>query len=505
MHTHVRLRARRFPFSAVAVLSVASCLVAPAAAAAHGGAGLQTSVSEGSATAPLQEPVGETTAPTGAPETTAPTGAPQGSGSETRSEERQRRREERVEEREARRARRQESHGPSACTIDLESSARILAAGAPLTLQGTLDCSESESAVGQTVTLYQKLARTPGFTAVATTSTEAGGAFHFSPADLEINSVFFVRADGAKSLRASVGVAPQVTLTTPAPGTPLLAGDTRAKGATASTAAGVPFSGTVSPADTGATVSLERQFGKGSWRRIGGGGVVDEEGKFTIAEVYLTAGAASLRVVVHSHGFYVTTASSTVTYEVSRHHGRLLTIAASSDPIAYGVGVTITGTVPGASDRPVTLLAQTGNGPFAPVASATTNGSEYTFSVSPLQSTRYRVVSGTLSSEVLAEGVTSVLSATPPPTSVHVGEQVTFTGTVTPAHEGQVVSLERENAAGIWHSVLATATVTATGSYSIPYTFTLAGSELLRVVVPAGEELQGTSGELLKLEVAPAL
>jgi hypothetical protein len=114
------------------------------------------------------------------------------------------------------------------------------------------------------------------------------------------------------------------------------------------------------------------------------------------------------------------------------------------------------------------------------------------------------VTSGTLSSEVLVESVSFALSASAPPASVQVGEQLTFTGTVTPAHEGQVVNLERENAAGIWQSVLATGTVTATGSYSIPYTFTAPRSELLRVVVPAADELQGTSGEQVKLEVTPA-
>ena len=495
MHIPFSLRVRLISFLSIAALAACLCTVAPATAAARGRADLQSSIGEESATAPLQEPV-EETAPA--------SGTPAESSRETRQEERRRRREERQVEREQRRTQRQEARGPGSCTIALQAPPRIITAGAPLTLHGTLSCEEGESAEGQTVTLYQKLARTPGFNPVGTATTEVGGAFQLTTAELEINSVFYVRAAGAKSLRTSVEVAPQVTLTTPAPGTQLLAGNTRARGASASDSSAVAFTGTVSPTDTGATVSLERQLGKGTWRRIGGGGVVDDEGGFTITEASLRAGEASLRVLVHSHGLYATAASTPVTYEISRRRSGKVTIQASSDPIAYGLGVTITGTVPGASGRSVTLLAQTGDGPFAPVTTTTTTGDEYSFSVSPLQNTRYRVTSASLSSAVLAEGVSFSLTLVPPATTVTVGEPVSFTGTVAPADEGQVVDLERENVSGLWHSVIASATVTSTGTYSIPYTFTTTGDELLRIAVPASSELQSAASEQLKLEVTAA-
>ncbi len=340
--------------------------------------------------------------------------------------------------------------------------------------------------VGQSITLYQKVAHTPGFSIAATATTEADGAFRFTPSGVDVNSVFYVRAGGAKSARVSVKVTPVVTIEAPAAGTQLFVGGAHAASDSAAVDSGaVTFTGTVSPADVGATVALQREYRGDSWHHIGVG-QVNAEGGYAIAHTFYRAGQATVRVVVHSHGLYVNSASTPVTYQISRRgRSRQITIQASTDPIAYGLPVTISGTVAGAAGQPVTLQAQTPEGTFAPVATGITGSNdEYSFVVSPLQSTRYRVTSATAGSADLSEGVTYALTPTPSPTTVPVGESIVFTGTVTPAHEGQPVELERQYASGLGYHVIATGAVSSGSAYSIAHTFTDAGAETLRIRIP---------------------
>jgi hypothetical protein len=503
MHLHLRWLARRLALLSFAALAAGTCLLFPAAAGARVRTSLQSAVSEESATGPLQEPAGETETSTGTTGETAPA-SPGESSAGTRREERRERREERRKLREERRADRQAVRATGTCTIDLKAAKRVAVAGEPLTLSGTLTCAEAQDAAGQTVTLYQKLARTPGFNVSATASTEADDTFQFSLSDLEANSVFYVSADGATSARTSVKVAPQITIASPTAGTELFTGTLRALRASAESASAVTFTGTVSAADAGATVSLQREYRKEAWHRIGGGGVVNEEGQYSIAHTFLRPGEASIRVVVHSHGVFVTSASAPITYQISRRRSRQLTIDSSANPSAYGQPVTISGTLPGNANRTVTLLAQVGAGVFAPVAQALSEDGKYSFSESPTQATHYRAIAGSASSETLAQGVAYALTPAPAPTSVAVGTEMTFTGTVAPAREGQLVELERESAPGGGYSVVATATLPASGTYSIPYAFAAAASETLRIAVPGSSELLSATSEPFAVEVVSA-
>jgi hypothetical protein len=500
MHTHLRWLARRVALLTIAGLTVGSCLLPPAAAEARGRDRLQSTVGEESATEALQEPVSESETPT-TPEETTP-GSQEESSTGTRGEQRRERREERRKLREERRADRQAVQQTGSCAIDLKSSKRIATADEPLTLQGTLTCAEAQDAAEQTVTLYQKLARTPGFNVVATTSTEGDGTFELSLSDLEANSVFYVSADGAHSARTSVKVAPQITIASPTAGTELFTGTLRALRASAENTNVVTFSGTVSAADAGATVSLQREYRKDAWHRIGGGGVVNEEGRYSIAHTFVRPGEASIRAVVHSHGLFMTSASAPVTYQISRRRSRQLTIESSDNPSTYGQPLTISGTLPGTLNRTVTLLAAVGAGAYAPVAQVTSEDGKYRFSESPTAATHYRTIAGSASSETLAQGVTYALTPAAARASVAAGTEVTFTGTVAPAREGQLVELERESTPGGSYSIIATAALPAGGTYSIPYTFTEAASETLRISVPGNAELLSATSEPFSIEVA---
>ncbi len=490
MPHHLRLRVRRVSLLAVAALATSVFLLSTAPAGAHVRPGLQATVGEETATGPIQE---------------SSTEAPAGEASpETRREERRKSREERRAQHRERRA----SRGVSAetgCSITLQATPAIVTAGGPLSLTGALSCPEAASAAEQAVTLYQMLARSGGFYIAATTTTEANGAFHFAPTELAVNSSFYVSADGAQSESTGVKVTPEVTIATPLAGTQLFAGSGRATRADASVenASAVTFTGTVIPANAGTRVALQREDGDGAWSRIGSG-EVNAEGQYSIAHTFYRPGRASIRVIVHSHGLDMTAVSAPVTYQISRKRNRLLTIQASADPIAYGLPLTIGGTITGALDTPVTLSAQTGDGAFVKVAEAVSTGDQYSFSVVPLQSTRYRVSTATAHSAILVEGVAFALTATPSASTVQAGEPLILTGSVTPSHEGQAVELEAQNASGIGYHLIASGTVSSTSGYSLAHTFAGPGTALLRIHVPGDGEIQSATSETFKVEVTPA-
>jgi hypothetical protein len=505
MLLHLYRFVRQISFFGIAALAAGLCLLSPAAASAHSKtphatAHLKSGVNEESSTGPLQEPTAEppvaTDPPTGTSTGTPPTESSTGVhaaelNANTRTEERRARR---------------NAQAQTGCSIGLEATPPMITAGAPLSLAGTLSCPGAASEAGQTVTLYQKIAHTPGFGIAATATTEANGAFRFTPSGVEVNSVFYVRAGGAKSARVSVKVTPEVTIEAPTAGTQLFVGAAHTASDSPANSGAVTFTGKVSPADAGATVALQREYAGESWHHIGVG-QVNGEGGYSIEHTFFRAGQATVRVVVHSHGLYVNSASMPVTYQISRRsRSRQITIQASTDPIAYGLPATISGVLAGAAGQPVTLLAQTPEGTFAPVATGVTgSGGEYSFLVSPLQTTRYRVTSASASSADLVEGVTYALTPAPSATTVPVGEPITFTGIATPAHEGQPVELERQYSSGLGYHVIATGTVSSSSTYSIAHTFTDAGTETLRIRVPGdGGEIQGVASDAFELDVTPA-
>lgn len=500
-------RKRRLPLAGIVVLLATVCMLLPTAASAHRRARLESQVSEEAASGALQEPTSPPTEPTSPPTSSEAAAEPTSSEEAPAAPSGHSRREERRARRDARR----DARVGLGCTVDLQAP-RIVSSEASLTLLGTLSCPEAEpeAASDQTVTLYQKVAGTPGFAAAATTSTEANGNFQFPASGLELNSSFYVRADGAKSARISVQLAPTVTLSAPAAGTPLFTGGGSHAASAGTPAASTPaasavtFSGTVSPVDAGATVALEREFHSGGWDRIGLGHV-NQEGSYSIVHTFFKAGEVNIRVVVRSHGLYMKSASTPVAYLISRRRSSRLTIQASADPLAYGAAVALSGTVAGPEGQTVTLFARTTGGAFAPIATAVTVGGGYSFSQSPLQSTSYRVATASASSALLGETVTYALAPTPAPASVIAGEQLTFTGSVTPAHEGQPVELERENLSGLGgYHVIASGTVASAGTYSIAYAFRAAGNPLLRIRVPGDAEIGTAESEPFKLEVTPS-
>ena len=477
-----RSRTPRLQVELIVTAAASLCLLPPASASAHHRrSSLEAPPSEQSALeTPTQGGGGETES--------GETGTKTGQGSEETGSGAP------VETPRGRRGAR--AAGP--CTVSL-SAPSALAGEATPTLTGTLSC-ESGEAGEQQVVLYERLLGSPGYFEADTATTQPDGAFQLSPGPLAGNALFYVRADGARSARVRVQAAPAITIASPTPGTTLTSGGYEDARAAAESSDAVTFSGTLAPATAGATVALQRELGDERWQRIALGHV-GAEGEWTILHTFLKPGTAHLRVVAHMRGALARTASNPVTYVIAPHRTRAITIQASTDPLAYGSPLTITGSVTGAPDQQLTLYAQSSGGAFAPVAQAPAEGNQYSFTETPLASTRYRVESATASSTVLAEQVDYALAPNPLPSGAKAGEPLSFTGTLTPAPEGQTVQLESGELSGL-HGFHVIASATVSGStYSIPYTFTHPGTQRLRVRVPGDAALATTTSEPFLLEV----
>lgn len=409
------------------------------------------------------------------------------------------------------------------CHVSIEVAPRQITAGDPVVIFGRLACRRGAQVAGQTVKLYHHLigSRSFGFTYVQSTTTDARGFYEFSRADgvVETNRAWYVRSHGARSADRRIRVAAQVSLAGPPEGSQLLTGPANR----------VTFTGSVSPADVGARVVLQRQNAAtgGEWHRIDAS-VVGPGGTYSIVHRFIVPGDANIRTLVRSGGRNVPSPSNVLEYEISQAQNPNLTIVASADPISFGQSVTITGKLAGGVGQPVTLLARTRVQRFAPVAEVMSDASgNYTFPPqTPVYSTFYRVVSANqvvcltapagvrapcnvphgenrVASAVLFEGVKDVLSAQVSPTTVQAGGTLSFTGSVSPSHPGHVIYLERENASGQGFHVVQLGIVNSDSSFAIEHRVYDAGSKVFRIHIPGGPENEGAVSQPFAIQVTP--
>ncbi|HEX3692181.1 MAG TPA: hypothetical protein VHU13_02450 [Solirubrobacteraceae bacterium] len=396
---------------------------------------------------------------------------------------------------------------------------RWMVAGEPVVIFGRLHCDRQARAAGRQVKLFHHLlGQGGGFTYVQSVTTNAEGFYAIDRADgvVESNRLWYVQALDARSATRGVRVAATVTLSGPTEGQ-LLTGGPNA----------VTFTGTVSPADVGARVILQRQSGTAGreWHPIGSGTVVPgptagAPGVFTILHAFRVPGDANVRALVRSQSRNVPSASNVLSYEITQAQNPKLTIQASADPIAFGESVTIGGKLEGAAGVPVTLYARTAlQHGFAPVAQMPTNASgEYAFPPqSPVNSTFYRVKSGSercphavehcpggVLSAVLYEGVKDVLTAQVSASSVQAGQPIAFSGTVAPDHTGDTIYLERQNAHLPGFHVVEVGVIGAGSRYSLTRRFYDPGTKVVRVFVPGGPENSGAASQPFTITVTPA-
>jgi len=403
------------------------------------------------------------------------------------------------------------------CAISIKVVPHYLVAGEPVVIYGYLHCAGRGRAANREVKLFHHLLGEPGgFTYVQSVTTNAAGFYLINRADgvVESDRAWYVQALGARSASKAVHVAAVVTLSGPAEGQLLTGAANR-----------VSFSGTVSPDDVGARVVLQRQTGAAGteWHPIGNATVLPGPtpggpGTFTIPHVFRVPGDANVRVLLRSQRRNAASVSNVLSYEISQAQNPKLTIQASSDPIAFGESVTISGKLEGGGGEFVTLFARTKTQPgLNAVAQVQANpAGEYAFAAqSPINSTLYRVQSSCqppvrakgchkVKSAILYVGVKDVLTAQVSATTVAAGQPIAFTGTVAPDHTGHTIYLERQNAHFPGFHVIEVGVVGAGSTYSISRRFYDPGTKVVRVFVPGGPENGGAASQPFTITVTPA-
>jgi hypothetical protein len=397
---------------------------------------------------------------------------------------------------------------PEGCRLSESADPRIVNSGDSVVLTGALNCPGG-GAGGQTVTVFERIAGVPGgFKNIGTTETAPGGSYSFTPAPVITDSTFYTRAARARSANHTVRVAPQVTVATSPPlpeGSQLFTGPAHK----------VTFKGSVNPIDRGAEVLLQRETGGSieEWGTIQRHNFVKADGSFEIIHTFVVPGDANLRAVVRPHGMFdARGVSNMLTYEISQTQNPNLTLEPSADPVNFGAPLTLKGVVKAGSGQKVILMARSFGSPSTKVGETTSGaGGAFEFKIaSEERNTSYRALSGSIGSAILFEGVKWVIdSASVSATKVTSGEEVTFSGTVSPDRPGHFVYLERRNASGAGYHVVDLGTVTysnpTTGTFAIKYPVIGSGMQQYRIHVPGDPINQATSSTAFVLEVTPAL
>jgi hypothetical protein len=388
------------------------------------------------------------------------------------------------------------------CRVSIEASTTRVTAGEAVTLSGALVCPASTSAADQQLPVYEREGSTAAdsFSAAQTVATEADGSFELTSGPLQASTVFQIR-DGRHRARVAVKVAPEVTITA-APA----AAQASATGGQAhmQKRARATFTGTVSPAVTGALVALQLAYAATGerWHSVAYGHVA-ADGSYSLAHTFRTAGEVSVRAIVHLGAHYAPAASEPLSYEVPQPQNQQLSIQASADPLVAGQPLTISGVAAAGASQVLTLSAQTNGGSFVEVAKTTSEADgDYAFTQMPPQSTYYRVSDAGAESTVLFEGVSFSLASAPAPSTIQSGQQLTLSGTLTPAPAGQVVYLESEYTNGVRFHIIAVGSVGGESEYTIAHTFERAGTVVLRVTAPGDGQRQPSSSAPFTISVA---
>ncbi len=386
------------------------------------------------------------------------------------------------------------------CRVSIEASSEPITAGETAIISGALKCPGGASLADQAIVVYQRqlgAAADAALSLVGTATTAADGSYELTSPTLDANTAFQTRV-GRLGAHTVVKVAPLVRLSAPAPA------DAQATSAGASRRAPATFTGTVSPAEAGKRVALQVAYAASGerWQAVAFGRVASDGG-YSITHTFGIPGEASVRTIVGAGKLMAPGISEPVAYEIPQPQNAQLTIATSADPISYGKPVTISGRAVGATHQTVTLLASTDGRPFSVLATSTTDESgEYTFTQEPRQRTDYRVSDATTHSTNLLQHVDFGLTSTATSTTLTAGEQLTFSGTLAPASEGQAVYLERGSAAATGFHVVSVGFADAAGKYQIAYTFDRVGANVMRIKVAGDSQQQNSATAPFTITVA---
>lgn len=274
------------------------------------------------------------------------------------------------------------------------------------------------------------------------------------------------------------------------------------------TATPIAFTGTVSQANAGHRILLQRQVGLDGdqWRPVDGG-FVGADGHYTIVHRFRQAGDRTLRTLLLPNRRTLRSPSAPISITVQQLQVAGFTIGSSSTPVDFGQSVTIAGTLTGGANTSVTLFAREEfRGRLHPIATGTTDAAgAYSFTQSPPRNTVYqvRVTSDPRQRTArLFQGVRDVVTLAASTDTATVGDVVTFSGTVQPNKSGHAILLLRLDG-GIWRTV-AVARVGDGSAYAIPFTLAAAGTAQYRTLVPGGPVNQRGLSSAVQVTVNPS-
>jgi hypothetical protein len=306
---------------------------------------------------------------------------------------------------------------------------------------------------GQTIRLYHRVSPSRRFTLIGRTTTNPFGLYEFARAEglVYTNRSWFVTGPGGSQSRTvHEHVAALISL--------------HASRTTIDTAQPVLFYGHVTPNHQFERVFLQVQRGASDdWRTIDSGRL-ERGSNYAIVHRFRFPGERSVRTVLRGDGRNVRGASDPLTISVEQAQVPDFTIATSRPVIAVGRPATISGTLyVKRTKRPqpntaVTLCSRSAGAPHftCDTAGITDRHGNYGFTVIPVHTEVY-VVRTTLAphrhTALLVEGVRDVVTLTATPTSPPAGQNVTFSGSVTPEKAGDFIYLQRLGADGDYHTV----------------------------------------------------
>ena len=181
---------------------------------------------------------------------------------------------------------------PGGCKLTANAAPRYVEDGESALVFGRLSCAEG-SVASQTVTVMERSPVGTAASSAGTATTDAAGNYQLTSAALSADTAFYATGLGARSGEKIVHVAPRVSLAGPPNGAELFTGGgpLLRSGPHPFYRDRVTFAGTVSPADAGAIVALQRENANNGeeWRRIGLG-VVGPTGSFSIIHTFVIAG-----------------------------------------------------------------------------------------------------------------------------------------------------------------------------------------------------------------------
>ena len=358
------------------------------------------------------------------------------------------------------------------------------------------------AAAGRVIRLYQRVNPSRRFTLVARTKTNSVGFYSYRVRSVGSNRSWFVRGPGGvRSRNIREGAYALLSL--------------MANPTSTDTKHPVVFSGHVSPNHTGERVYLQQQktsaVGSDDWHTIKTG-VIGAGSNYSITYRWRVPDSRDVRVLFRGDARNIRSASDSVTVTVQQSQGPGFTITTSDPVVPEGNGATISGVLdkgatgnvpdPGVS---VTLWARTADEPhFVPLASTTTGSDgSYSFAVHPTVNTNYLVrttFAPRRQSAVLFEGVRDVVTMAASSPTAHVGDRVTFSGTVGPDKTGSIIYLQRLGKDGDWHNVEVT-NVRFGSTFQFTWRFGDAGIEQFRARIVHDEHNIGGVSPPVKVTV----